>query len=191
MNVLLVPINISLPYDPTKDVNSTPPSPVQCRAIWDTGATNSVITKRLVQSMGLIPTGKGAVTNTGTTELRNTYLININLPSHVVIPYVKVTDCEDVLGNGNADMLVGMDVIARGDFAVTYENDKTIMSFIMPPVGPIDYVPISDSENQKLERAEKFETQKRVRLLRQSSKKARRIKHKKQKINKKKNHRKH
>lgn len=189
-NVLLTPLHISLPYDPRKDLNVTPPKLIVCRAIWDTGATNSVITKGFTQRMGLVPTGKAKVTNTSRVELRNSYLINIVLPSKVVIPYLKVTECEDVLGNGNADMLIGMDVVVRGNFTITYENNKTVMSFIMPPTSIIDYVPISESENLRLDTLKKFQTQKQLRSLHQPSKKTLRFRRKRERQNKKKHRRK-
>jgi len=190
-NVLLNALHVSLPYDPRKDVNVKPPALIQCNAIWDTGATNSVITKNFVQKMGLIPTGKEKVTNTSSIELRNSYFINVALPNRVIIPYLKVTECEDVLGNGNADMLIGMDVITVGDFAITYEDKKTVMSFIMPPVDTIDFVSVADSENRKLGISEKFQAQKQTRAPHQPSKKVLKAKRKKARQNKKKNRRKH
>ncbi|MDP3724614.1 MAG: hypothetical protein Q8R11_03200 [bacterium] len=188
---MLTPLQISLPYDPRTDIKSSPPPLIECHSIWDTGATNSVVTKSLAQKIGLIPTGKEKVTNTSSVELRNSYLINIVLPNKVVIPYLKITECENVLGDGKADMLIGMDVIGRGDFAITYENDKTVMSFIMPSIDTIDYVPISNSENRKLETLEKFQVQKQARSLRQPSRKTLKARRKKERQNKKKNRRKY
>jgi preprotein translocase subunit SecA len=37
-------------------------------------------------------------------------------------------------------MLIGMDIIARGDFAVTNYDGKTVFSFRMPSVEQIDFV---------------------------------------------------
>jgi len=164
-NALVISVKISLPYNPEIDQNKEPPIPIECRAIWDTGATNSVITKALVQKAGLIPSGKEKVTNTSIVELRNKFFINLLLPNKVILPYLKVTECEDVLGNGNIDMLIGMDVIGVGDFATTHENGKTVMSFIVPPISTIDYVPISESENRKQETIENFESQKKTAFI--------------------------
>ena len=37
-------------------------------------------------------------------------------------------------------MLVGMDIIGRGDFAVTNHNGRTIFTYRCPSVGSIDFV---------------------------------------------------
>lgn len=194
-NVLLTKVHISLPYDPRIDKGKTPPAIRECRAIWDTGATNSVVTKQLAQDIGLIPTGKVQVTNTTTVELRNSYLLNVFLPSKVLIQYLKITECEDVLGSGDADMLIGMDVISMGDLAVTYENDNTVMSFIMPPINTIDYVHTANEANRKIDQFDKLQKEKQTRVQHQNSKKKIKAKRKHEKQNKKQNrkrgHKKH
>ncbi len=37
-------------------------------------------------------------------------------------------------------MLIGMDIISRGDFAVTNKDGKTTFSFRLPSVAKIDFV---------------------------------------------------
>ena len=40
----------------------------------------------------------------------------------------------------NCDVLIGMDVITSGDFAVSNHNGKTVFSFRVPSVETTDYV---------------------------------------------------
>ena len=40
----------------------------------------------------------------------------------------------------DTDVLIGMDIINRGDFAVTNQNRKTKFSFRFPSIGDIDFV---------------------------------------------------
>jgi uncharacterized protein YchJ len=54
----------------------------------------------------------------------------------VCIPQIRVSQAILV----DADVLIGMDVIANGDFAVTSYMGKTHMSFRMPSVECIDFV---------------------------------------------------
>lgn len=105
--------------------------------IWDTGATNSVISEQLAKSMGLTPVGSVNIQHAGGTEARSRYLVDIWLPNKVVVQGLLVSDCAALAG---ADVLIGMDVIAAGDFAVTTVNGNTVHSFRIPSVETIDYV---------------------------------------------------
>ena len=105
-------------------------------AIWDTGATNSVITKAVVDSGGLVPTGVAKVNHAGGSSQVATYLVNIVLPNSVGYPGVRVSTGEVVGG----DILIGMDIIGTGDFTVTNFNGTTTFSFRHPSIEHIDFV---------------------------------------------------
>lgn len=107
------------------------------RAIWDTGATGSVITKRVVKVCELKPTGVISVHTVGGTRRANTYLISVVLPNKVVFGQLKVAEGEVY---GQTDVLIGMDIISQGDFAVTNVDQKTTHSFRYPSVEGIDFV---------------------------------------------------
>jgi len=105
-------------------------------AIWDTGATNCVITQVVIDACGLIPTGQALASGVhGEAEVRDTYLVNIILPNSVGVQSVVVTkgDMEFV------DILIGMDVITTGDFAITNLNGLTKFSFRFPSETHIDF----------------------------------------------------
>ena len=137
-NVLTTKVSISLPFDPKVDLTKQPPQPIDCDAIWDTGASMSTITKDTAQKLGLQPSGKIPVNNTSGTQVRDTYVINVYLPNNVAISYVKVVECESLVGNFG--FLVGMDVISLGDLSVTNVNNQSVMSFRIPSIEEIDYV---------------------------------------------------
>ena len=108
----------------------------QVTAIWDTGAEMSSISEKVVLSMGLVPVGRARnYTDGGEIEV-NIYVINILLPCDVNFAMIPVT------GNdlGDTDMLIGMDIISQGDFAVTNVGGKTTLSFRIPSIERIDYV---------------------------------------------------
>lgn len=106
-------------------------------AIWDTGATNSVITQKVIDACSLVATGVAEVHGVNSTSLSDTYLVNIVLPNKFIVSGARVTkgDLPD------AEILIGMDVINQGDFAVTNHGGKTIFSFRMPSQEHIDFVP--------------------------------------------------
>ena len=84
-------------------------------AIWDTGATKSCIAKRIVDELNLIAVGRTSIgTANGITDA-NTYLVDIGLPNGVTVKNILVT-CADL---GDDDVLIGMDIITKGDFSIT------------------------------------------------------------------------
>ena len=121
-------------------------------AIWDTGATNSAITKKVADNLGLKPTGVTEVRHAKGVSSTNTYLVNIFLPNTVMVGQVRVTEV-DLISDGNVademkpQLLIGMDIIGLGDFAVTNYGGKTTLSFHMPSVEEIDFVPKADENN--------------------------------------------
>ena len=79
-----------------------------------------------------------AVVHTGNGS-RNSevYLVNIVLPNGVGFAHVRVTK-----GDMSADthLLIGMDIISQGDFAITHKDDKTCFTFRCPSTEHIDFV---------------------------------------------------
>ena len=113
------------------------------QAIWDTGATGSVITKKVAQELGLKPAGMVEVHTASDTKMANTYLVNIWLPNKVLVYNLVVIEGKIV---GQCEVLIGMDIISKGDFAVTNYNGRTVFTFRFPSVGCIDFVKYSYQE---------------------------------------------
>ncbi|MDO8522693.1 MAG: retropepsin-like aspartic protease [bacterium] len=143
-------------------------------AIWDTGATHSAITKKVVDDLKLQPTGVRETRHAGGKSSNNTYLVNIALPNKVMVPHVRVTEVQLIPDDNTSDdkqpqLLIGMDIIGLGDFAVTNANNKTTFSFRIPSVEEIDFIPdtqennVMENSNRKERRA--FEAKKRRGLV--------------------------
>ena len=92
-------------------------------AIWDTGATGSVISTELAQKLKLNPIGKTKVSTAGGVFEVNKYIIGLKLPNNLEIQNVMVSSGN--LGSG-VDFLIGMDIITLGDFSITNLNGKTM-----------------------------------------------------------------
>ena len=78
--------------------------------------------------------------------LQNVYKINLSLPNNVLLNDVIVTEVPMI---SQADMLIGMSVINRGDFSVSNYNGKTILSFRIPSLADADYVELLRSQIPK------------------------------------------
>lgn len=105
--------------------------------LWDTGASRSSITQRIVDDLNLIPVGNTNISTANGVVIVNTYFVDFGLPNGVTIENVLVS-CAD-LGD-DIDVLIGMDIIKHGDFAITNVNQKTTFSFRTPSIQEIDYV---------------------------------------------------
>jgi len=135
VNVLITPVGISKGFDPTKIIK-TPPLE-KFNAIWDTGATNTVISQRVIKKCKLEPIGIVQVHTAGGTKLSEVFLVNIVLPQGVGIPYLKVTEGDLPT---NTDVLIGMDIITTGDFVITNKNWRTTFSFRIPSIEYIEFI---------------------------------------------------
>ena len=134
--VLRSEVDIAPAFDP-KNITPGTQSPFKkFRSVWDTGATASVITQKVVEECDLKPVGMTRVFHANGESIAEVYLVNIGLPNKVAFADAKVT--KGFLRD--TDVLIGMDIITQGDFAVTNTESKTVFSFRIPSVQRIDYV---------------------------------------------------
>lgn len=96
--------------------------------MWDTGATNSLISQDVVDKLGLKPYGKSLVSDNTTVEERDTYMVHIVLPTGNTALNVEcmLTMSDDY------DVVIGMDIITQGDFVLTNAGCKSVFSFRRP-----------------------------------------------------------
>ena len=139
VRVLTNEVQVSEAYDPRLGGPQPVPKPYKC--IWDTGATGTVITPKVGAELNLTPSGKTMVQGVGPGQTPNiheadTYLVNLYLPNKVMLVGVRVSE-NSIAG---ADVLIGMDVITQGDFAVSNHEGKTAFTFRVPSCGKIDFV---------------------------------------------------
>lgn len=109
-----------------------------CKALWDTGATGSCISDEVARDLGLTPIGMQTIKTPSGEKDVETYLIDIILPNEVTIKDVVV--CGTDIGSQGIQMLIGMDVIGIGDFAVSNYDGKTVFSYRIPSKYETDYV---------------------------------------------------
>ncbi|MGI9089183.1 MAG: SEC-C metal-binding domain-containing protein [Chthoniobacterales bacterium] len=136
-NVLLTPACVRPAFDPSTTEDHLRPVGCEVAAIWDTGATGSVISQRVVDNCALKPIGMQKVRGVHGEGVSPVYLVNLEIPPNTGFPALNVTLGD--LGK-EIDLLIGMDVINRGDFVVTNFNGKTVFSFRCPSVERIDFV---------------------------------------------------
>jgi hypothetical protein len=112
--------------------------PVDTQALWDTGASGSCISKSLANRLGLKSVEMCYVSGVGGIHKSYVYTVDILLPNKILVNGVRVTEFFD---NGSFNVIIGMDIITLGDFAISNQDGKTTVSYRIPPDDvPIDFV---------------------------------------------------
>ena len=111
-------------------------------AVWDTGATHSVISLSVVDACGLELSGFTRVYQVQDSYRAATYIVNIELPNGLVVPDIRVAASSML---GAEDVLIGMDIIGYGDFAISHTNGNTKFTFRYPSTADIDFTANSDT----------------------------------------------
>lgn len=136
-NQLVTAIQLFPAFDPTNPPAQKPPR-FETTALWDTGASKSVISPAVVSALALTPVGTVNVSHAGGTSLSPTYLVNIGLPNRVGFAGILVSEFPSV--GGAFEAIVGMDIISLGDLSLTNVGGKTCMSFRTPSTKENDFV---------------------------------------------------
>ena len=136
-NVLVNEVRVAAAYTPVEGS----PAPIfeEYEAIWDTGATRTVITRRVVEDCNLKAIGMSRVRGVNDVRSAEAYLINILLLNDVEFGNLRVIGTERL--SGGADVLIGMDIIGAGDFAVSNYQGRTTFTFRCPSQERIDFLP--------------------------------------------------
>lgn len=109
----------------------------QALAQWDTGATNTCISEEIAKKYNLKPVSY-AQSKTPSGKLTSPiYFIDIVLNNEVV--FTNWTVMGSKIGEQGIDILIGMDVISKGDFAISNYNGTTQFSFRIPSQEHVDY----------------------------------------------------
>lgn len=118
-----------------------------CSGIWDTGATNSAIDEKVAKKLSLEPIDQVITSTANGIRTSNVYLIRIKILNRIV-KVIRVT--EAVLNN--ADMLIGMDIIGDGDFAISTDpkSGDMYLSYRIPSQGKIDFVEKSEQRKKQI-----------------------------------------
>ncbi|MCY4185978.1 MAG: retroviral-like aspartic protease family protein [Rhodobacteraceae bacterium] len=113
------------------------------KAVWDTGAINTVISQKVINENRLNRIDQ-VINHTANGErIADVYLVDLILPNDEIgFHSLRVTDADMT----STDVLIGMDIICSGDFAISNKNDKTIFSYQYPSTHTTDF----DMENRRI-----------------------------------------
>lgn len=97
-------------------------------AMWDTGATNTLISPKIIKALGLKPFGKSGISSANGIIETNTYLIHVGIPTGSIITNILALEDD----NEDYEVVIGMDIISQGDFAFSNKDGHSTFSFRIP-----------------------------------------------------------
>lgn len=130
---IITPVGVCIAHIP--DPNKPHPQVHQFNALWDTGAAVTAITPKVAQALGLIPITYETVFHAQGQGRAPVYKANVLLPNGIEFHNLRILE-------GNLygfDLLIGMDIISEGDFALTNRDGKTVFSFQIPSTHLYDF----------------------------------------------------
>jgi hypothetical protein len=109
--------------------------------MWDTGSTGTCISARLARYLELSSVASLDLTTVHDSKASNVYMLDIILPDGIRIANVPAAEIDS---KREFDIIIGMNIISLGDFAITNNSGKTVMSFRLPSANlPIDFSSIT------------------------------------------------
>ena len=123
INKIITPVSLySIPFNSSLNLTTD--------ALWDTGANMSAITPEIQQQLNAKPIDKKAIAGIHSMQVVDVVYITIELPNKVIKKNIEVVVCNFTT---NVGMIIGMDIISLGDFALSNGEGQTLFSFAVPP----------------------------------------------------------
>jgi predicted aspartyl protease len=121
-------------------------SGIKTSVLWDTGATHSCLSPKMAKELGLKPIDTIIVHGVNSSKVADVVIASIGFANGLFLAGRRFSVSE-IPGT---DILIGMDIIMMGDFAISYGGGKTQFSFVIPPFEhKISFTEIADGINDK------------------------------------------
>jgi hypothetical protein len=133
VEAIYTPAKISLAFEQVPDDESL----TNALALWDTGATHTCISDRLARQLALEAVDYVHVATASGIEHVTTYFTHLFLPNG--LQFLNWELMQFQYTGDESDLIIGMDIITKGDFSITNLNGQTLCSFRLPSLHALDY----------------------------------------------------
>jgi len=113
---------VRLIITPATVMNLNSDKKLKVQALWDTGATNTMISKRVANTLSLKKTGEINIRSFAGEKSVNEYYLRLLLAGGFTKD-LQVLEFSEIKG---ADILIGMDIIGYGDFVFTLKKERNV-----------------------------------------------------------------
>lgn len=118
----------------------------QVIAMVDTGCTNTSIPYNIVEFLDLVPSGCHKMNAVNKSYICNFYICNMIIEDQIQLNNVMVvglpqleSEDETETLTANEQMILGMDILSKCDFAVTNKNNSTEFTIAYPSKHNLDF----------------------------------------------------
>jgi hypothetical protein len=119
---IITPVEIFPQYPETRESFTV-------SALWDTGATFTAVSWLFAKRCGLEYLDDTNIDGVGGDKRGKWSHLAMKLPSGLMLPDKRVIACTLPVGT---DLIIGMDIIALGDFCISNTEGKTLFSSVVP-----------------------------------------------------------
>ncbi len=131
VNQIVINCHLSLPGDDSTETD-------ELKALWDTGAMSTCVSQERASQMGLTMVNTIQVTGANNEPFdAPVYIVRLRM-GKFILPAIQVIGLP--MTNAGHEVIIGMDVISKGDLSITNFEGKTVISFREPSMERIDYV---------------------------------------------------
>lgn len=118
----------------------------QVVAIIDTGCTNTSIPTSIVKALDLIPCGTQKMNAVNKSYICNYYVCDILIEDQIQIDNavlmglpILLDENEKEVSTANEELVLGMDILSKCDFAITNRNNCTKFTLAYPSKRDLDF----------------------------------------------------
>ena len=118
----------------------------QVVSIIDTGCTNTSIPHSVIEFLALIPSGHQKMSAVNKSYVCNFYICSMIIEGQIQIDNAVLmelpqleSESETETPTANEEMILGMDILSKCDFAITNQNGNTEFSMAYPSKRNIDF----------------------------------------------------
>ncbi len=109
-------------------------------AVWDTGAISSAISVHLASTLGLLTNvEKRPIMTVQGISYVDFASVEVKMVHNMPPIKLNVAIVDSIGTSPDRGILLGMDLISQGSFAISNKNGKTLFSFMIPTVAEIDF----------------------------------------------------
>lgn len=105
--------------------NPTTSQSIKVRCLWDTGASGTCISQSVIDRLGLKPVSAVLAQSANSSDRLSIFLVDLDLgPSaYSGLPVAGLVGGQTPI----ADVILGMDVIGRGEMHLTHRDGKLVL----------------------------------------------------------------
>lgn len=122
---------------PVRVVNPVTMEEEETLALWDTGSTSTCISNTIAYKLRMRKKAEMISLGVHGDNLVGVYSAEIKIGKNISIP-IDVTNFGNM--SNEIGVIIGMDIITMGDFALSNADGHTVMTFRIPSQGEINFV---------------------------------------------------